>query len=134
MQELHGSRDGFHAFAAVQDDGTVVGMTYGYRGGPGQWWHDTVVNALSRELAAKWMRDTYELVELAVSPDHQGHGIGSALITRLLDGRREATCVLSTRTDSRAHMLYKRHGFETIIEMKFAPRGANFYVMGKQLA
>lgn len=133
MQDLHGSRDGFRAFAAIRDDGTVVGMTYGYRGASGQWWHDTVVKTLSRELAARWMRDSYELVEIAVAPEYQGTGIGSALIIRLLDGRDEATCVLSTRTDSRAHFLYKRHGFEIITEMKFAPRGATFFVMGKQL-
>jgi hypothetical protein len=41
--------------------------------------------------------------------------------------------VLSTRTDSIAHRLYRRLGFELITEMAFASGGAMFYVMGKEL-
>jgi len=59
--------------------------------------------------------------------------VGSALITELLRGRPERTCVLSTRTDSRAHELYARLGFELIIEMAFTTGGWPFYVMGKRL-
>jgi ribosomal protein S18 acetylase RimI-like enzyme len=133
VQELHCHRKGFQAFAAVEPGDEVVGMTYGYHGSPGQWWHDTVVKALPSKLSAGWLSDSYELVEIAVSPTHQSLGVGSALIRQLLEGRREHTCVLSTRTDSRAHNLYRRHGFELITEMVFAPRGAPFYVMGKRL-
>jgi ribosomal protein S18 acetylase RimI-like enzyme len=132
MQDTHGSRDGFHAYAAVLH-GKVIGMIYGYRGANGQWWHDTVVRQLPPNLASRWMGDSYELVELAVQPESQGQGVGSSLITQLLDGRREATCVLSTRSDSLAHKLYQRHGFEIITEMTFATRGARFYIMGKSL-
>ncbi|MGH6693120.1 MAG: GNAT family N-acetyltransferase, partial [Gammaproteobacteria bacterium] len=63
----------------------------------------------------------------------QGKGVGAALIACLLHGRPEATCVLSTRTDSIAHQLYRRLGFEQITEMAFASGGAMFYVMGKEL-
>ena len=35
----------------------------------------------------------------------------------LLEGRLESTCVLSTRTDSRAYELYSRLGFEVVKEM-----------------
>jgi ribosomal protein S18 acetylase RimI-like enzyme len=132
MQDTHSAREGFHAYAAVLD-GAVIGMIYGYCGANGQWWHDTVVRQLGADVAARWMRDSYELVELAVAPEHQGKGVGSSLIRRLLDGRREETCVLSTRSDSDAYKLYQRHGFEIITEMTFASRGARFLVMGKRL-
>jgi ribosomal protein S18 acetylase RimI-like enzyme len=72
-------------------------------------------------------------VEVAVSPECQGRGIGAELIERLLADRTEATCVLITRVDSRAHVLYRRLGFEVIVEMAFAVRGARFYIMGKRL-
>jgi ribosomal protein S18 acetylase RimI-like enzyme len=133
MQELHCHRQDFHAYAALLPGGEVVGMTYGYHGSVGQWWHDTVKRALPASVSAEWLSDSYELVEIAVSPKHQSLGVGSALIGELLDGRPERTCVLSTRTDSRAHELYRRVGFEVVTEMVFAPRGAPFFVMGRRL-
>ena len=41
--------------------------------------------------------------------------------------------MLSTRTDSQAHRLYRRLGFQQIALMVFAPGGAEFYIMGKPL-
>jgi ribosomal protein S18 acetylase RimI-like enzyme len=128
-----GVRQGFRAFVAVDDGGSVIGMTYGYRGGRGQWWHDTVRGKLTRELVSEWLDDSYELVEVAVAPGEQSRGIGSALIACLLEDRPEATCVLSTRTDSRAHELYRRLGFEVVSEMRFAKDGLPFYIMGRRL-
>jgi ribosomal protein S18 acetylase RimI-like enzyme len=133
MRDVHGKRPGFQSFAAVEEDGSVVGMIYGYHGSRGQWWHDMVSRKIERSLAEKWLGDPYELVEVAVTPGRQGEGIGAALIEALLHGRPEATCVLSTRTDSIAHQLYRRLGFVVIIEMSFATGGAMFYVMGKEL-
>ena len=34
----HAERDGFTFLLARTGDGRVAGFTYGYRGGPGQWW------------------------------------------------------------------------------------------------
>jgi ribosomal protein S18 acetylase RimI-like enzyme len=133
MRDVHGKRAGFLAFAAVENDGRVVGMIYGYHGSPGQWWHDMVLRNLDAKTGHRWLRDSYELVEVAVLPAEQGKSIGAALIGCLLHDRPEATCVLSTRLDSRAHHLYQRLGFEVITEMAFAPGGAMFYVMGKDL-
>lgn len=132
LLETHVTREGFAAYVALLDD-EVVGMTYGYSGKPGQWWHDTVVNNLAGDVASRWLGNSYELVEIAVSPDYQGRGIGTMLIERLLRDRPEATCVLSTRTDSEAHRLYSRLGFVIIKEMAFVPRGALFFVMARRL-
>jgi ribosomal protein S18 acetylase RimI-like enzyme len=131
--DVHSARKGFAGFVACAPNGDVVGMIYGYHGAPGQWWHDAVVRAVDRNLAAQWFADSYELVEVAVDPKFQGHGVGQMLIASLLEGRTEATCVLSTRTDSRAHHLYRRLGFEVINVMRFSPNGARFFVMGRPL-
>ncbi|MCK9520740.1 MAG: GNAT family N-acetyltransferase [Dehalococcoidia bacterium] len=133
LRSVHRSRPNFRGFIAKTPGGEVAGMCYGYHGEHGQWWHDMVRNALTAEQARDWLSDSYELVELAVSPAYQGRGIGRALIERLLEDCDEATCVLSTRTDSQAHELYRRMGFEVITIMAFAPQGAPFYVMGKVL-
>lgn len=133
MRDVHALRKGFRLLVATDEQGGVVGMIYGYHGADGQWWHDTVVKEVSAEQSDHWLADSYELVEVAVDPGHQDRGIGSALIAALLEGRPEATCVLSTRTDSRAHVLYSRLGFELITEMAFTRGGYPFYVMGLQL-
>ena len=133
IRDTHVFRAGFRFLVACSGAERVVGMAYGYHGSDGQWWHDTVRRALEPVLAEQWLGDSYELVEIAVHPVAQSHGIGAELIEKLLDGRHEATCVLSTRTDSDAHRLYRRLGFEEITEMAFTAGGYPFYVMGKKL-
>jgi ribosomal protein S18 acetylase RimI-like enzyme len=133
IHENHAERDGFAGFIALSDEDEVLGMIYGYKGEAGQWWHDAVARAVDRETARTWFTDTYEVVEVAVHPDYQDRGVGAALVRRLLEGRTEATSVLSTRSDSRAHILYSRLGFEVINEMRFSPGGAWFYIMGTRL-
>ena len=129
----HSRRSGFRALAALGPGHRVAGMVYGYRGLHGQWWHDTVSKALSRAQAQAWLADSYELVELAVHPRCQRQGVATALIEALIEGQSERTCVLSTRTDSEAHLLYSRLGFEPITQMPFAPKGALFHIMGLRL-
>jgi ribosomal protein S18 acetylase RimI-like enzyme len=131
--ETHAFIEGFQAFAAVHTRGDVIGMIYGYQSAPGQWWHDAVAAAIDGAAYNHWMRDAYELVEVAVLPTYQSLGVGRALIRALLEPVAAASCVLSTRSDSRAQELYGRLGFETIVEMRFSPGGYPFLVMGKEL-
>lgn len=133
IRDTHAFRPGFNFLVATAGPERVVGMAYGYHGSDGQWWHDTVVRELQQPAATTWLGDSYELVEIAVHPATQGLGIGAELIDRLLGGRHESTCVLSTRTDSEAHRLYRRLGFEELAEMAFTLGGYPFYVMGKRL-
>lgn len=133
LRDVHCRRPGYRAFVALAPGGEVVGMVYGYHGSDGQWWHDTVKKKLPKVVAAEWLADSYELVELAVAPRYQRMGIGTELIHVLLAGTKERTCVLSTRTDSDAHQLYSREGFELVTEMPFVPHGGDFYIMGKRL-
>ena len=133
MMEQERRRLGYRALVALDDTGEPVGMAYGYRGEAGQWWHDTVANAISVDQRNRWLGHSYELVEIAVQPGRQGEGIGAALIEALLEGQPDETCVLSTRADSRAQHLYRRVGFEDIVEMRFSEFGAPFLIMGHQL-
>ena len=137
---LHRERAGYRGFIVLGGPDQprapthgVVGMTYGYRSERGQWWRDAVARELDRAQCRRWLGSAYELVEIAVHPDFQSRGIGALLVRTLLADRPEATCVLSTHSDSRAHELYQRLGFEVVTEMTFAPGGASFYVMGKEL-
>lgn len=133
IRDTHRYRKGFRFLIAESADGEVCGMAYGYHGEDGQWWHDAVVRWVGPRVAAVWLSDAYEVVEVAVAPDAQGRGVGSALVNALLDGLTERTAVLSTRTDSRAHELYARLGFEYLAEMTFTAGGWPFYIMGRRL-
>ncbi len=133
VSDIHQKRPSFRAFAAVHSDGRPIGITYGYHSQRGQWWYDTVESVLKPEQRQRWLSDAYEVVEVAVAPAFQSFGVGRALVHRLLQEATESTCVLSTRTDSRAHELYSRLGFEVIVEMPFAAGGHHFYIMGKPL-
>jgi ribosomal protein S18 acetylase RimI-like enzyme len=132
---VHTQRTGFRATGAYDDSGAVIGFAYGYRGVPGQWWHDEVRRDLSPEVAASWLTDPFEVCELHVRPDHQGRGIGQQLLTRLLDGCPHETVVLSTpEGESRAWRLYRRLGFADVRrDHCFAGDNRRFAVLGRRL-
>ncbi len=132
LRQSHVKFPGFAGLVAVDDGGDTLGMIYGYTSLRGQWWHD-VVRAVGGRAYDGWLRDSVELSEVAVRPRAQGLGIGTALVETFLAGRTEAACLLSTRTDSRAHELYARLGFETLLTMPFLTGGHDFFIMGRRL-
>src|SRR5262249_10461370 len=92
----HAGNPGVRALAVTADGtGATVGFGYGFRGAAGQWWHDTVRRALTERqggaAAAAWLDDSFEVAELHVAPDHQGHGVGAGVLLRLTSGRPERT-------------------------------------------
>jgi ribosomal protein S18 acetylase RimI-like enzyme len=138
----HTGYPGFRALIAAEDDGSgePVGFGYGFRGAPGQWWHDTVARALVASggvsAARAWLDDAFEVAELHVAPGYQGSGIGSGLLLRLTSGRPERTAVLSTRdAETRARRLYRGVGFTDLLTgFAFYPGGEPPYaVMGAEL-
>ena len=137
----HAVNPGFRAITVIDDgSGEPVGFGYGFRGVPGQWWHNTVRNALTASrgaaVAAGWMDDSFEVAELHVAPTHQGHGTGADVLLRLASGRPERTALLSTRdADSPARRLYRGTGFvDLLTEFQFFPSGEPPYaVMGAEL-
>ena len=137
----HTANPGFRALA-VTDDGTgeVVSFGYGFHGAPGQWWHDTVSRALVTEhgnaAATAWLADSFEVAELHVAPDYQGHGVGAAVLLQLTTGRQEPPALLSTRdADTPARRLYRGTGFTDLLTgFRFFPGSEPPYaVMGAEL-
>ena len=131
----HLTHDGFVCRAAVLDDGGLVGFGYGYTTKPGQWWHDLVRRALTREMAADWLTDAFELSELHVLPEYQGFGIGRRLLTALADAIQHSAILLSTPdSDTRAFRLYRDHGFVDLARNYLFPGDARpFAVLGARL-
>src|SRR5260370_9542795 len=100
--------------------GPIIAFAYGFHGEDGQWWHDLVRDALGavggRRYALAWLSDAFEVAEGHVHPDHQGRGIGRAMVLTLTQSRLERTAVLSTQdSDSPARRLYRRPGFPDLL-------------------
>ncbi len=134
----HLERDGLAAVGALDHAGTLLGVAYGYRGARGQWWHDQVRAALTRDARRTWLADCFELVELHVRPDAQGGGIGSRQLAALLARPVHATVLLSTpeadEQRSRAWRLYRRFGFVDVLRHFHFPGDARpFAVLGRPL-
>ena len=153
----HTRRTGWHAVAAVEVDGgesevptaeqvaraRLLGIAYGYRGAPDQWWQQQVMRGL-RHVGLPHtditglMGDYFELTELHIHPNAQGRGLGEALARRLLTGRPEANVLLSTPEmngeSNRAWRLYRRMGFTDVIRgYHFAGDPRAFAVLGRSL-
>lgn len=150
MWTEHSRRPGWRAVAAVEthDDqdpcaAPLLGIAYGYCGGPEQWWQQQVVRGLhrvgySRDAISRLMGDYFELTELHIAPHAQGRGLGEALARRLLTGREEAHVLLSTPEihgeSNRAWRLYRRLGFTDIIRgYHFAGDPRAFAILGRAL-
>ena len=137
----HAAQPGFRALLATEDgSGAPAGFGYGFHGAAGQWWHDTVARAVAAAhgtaAAAAWLDDSFEVAELHVAPDHQGHGVGAGLLLRLASDRRERTALLSTRdANSPARRLYRGVGFSDLLTgFAFFPGNEPPYaVMGAEL-
>jgi len=132
----HVERDGLAAVGAVADDGTLVGIAYGYRGAPGQWWHDQVRAALDEPTAQRWLDGSFEVCEFHVRPAHQGTGLGRALIVRLLARTDARTAVLSTPDlDTRARRFYATAGWVDLVrDLRFPGDPRAFAVLALPLA
>lgn len=80
-----------------------------------------------------------EVMTIAVRPDAWGHGIGSRMLSAMLDEAKARDCgevFLEVRADNdRAHGLYLRRGFTEIGVRKgyYQPSGTDAIVMRKDL-
>ena len=131
----HLDRASLRAAAAVEDDGTLVGVAYGYVGAPGQWWHDQVAAALPTHLGETWLTGAFEVCELHVRPPRQGHGLGRALLELLLAGPPASTAVLTTPDrETRARGFYRADGWLDLVRgLQFPGDPRPFAVLGKNL-
>jgi len=140
IMERHVGNPAFRALAVTADtSGHVVAFSYGFRGLPGQWWHDVVLAGLSAEYglsaARQWLDDVLEVAEVHVHPDFQARGIGRQMVLTLTADRPERTAVLSTRdAPTRARRLYRSLGFADLLtDFLFPGGGPPYAVMGAAL-
>ena len=131
----HVANEGFACRAAVLDDGQLIGFGYGYTTAPGQWWHDLVRKALTKDAAAYWLWDSFELSELHVLPAYQGMGVGRRVLTELAAGISHRAMLLSTPdAETRAFRLYRDLGFVDLRRHYLFPGDARpFAVLGAVL-
>jgi len=130
----HVAREGFRFLGAFTDR-RLLGFVYGYRGAPGQWWHDRVAAALGAAAAERWLGpEHFEFTELHVRDDYRRRGIGGSLHDALLDGVDASTAVLSTQTDNEpAIALYLGRGWQVIVPYLDFGSGRPFLIMGRDL-
>ncbi|TVT51780.1 GNAT family N-acetyltransferase [Amycolatopsis rhizosphaerae] len=139
MWLTHALREGWRGVAALDAEGRMLGIAYGYRGNPGQWWHEQVRRGLvkrSGEAAAEaWLGDYFELTEIHVRPGNQGAGIGEVLLRQLLEGVPDRHVLLSTpEGPTRAWRLYRRLGFVDVLrDYHFAGDPRPFAILGRTL-
>ena len=131
----HARRRGFRFVAAVEGD-KLVGLAYGYIGGPGEWWHDTVAASMTNEQRARWLAPGhFEFVELMVDPSYRRRGIARALHDELLRDRR-GRVVLSTQTDNEEALgLYRRLDWEVVVpEIDLGGGDRMYCVLGRDFS
>jgi ribosomal protein S18 acetylase RimI-like enzyme len=130
----HATREGFRMVTAREGD-RLVGLAYGYLGGPGEWWHDRVAAAMTDEQRDEWLPPGhFELAELMVSPAERRRGLGGQLHDAVLAGLRAPTAVLSTQVhNDPALALYGRRGWEVLLEAVDLAAPVPYVVMGKRL-
>ena len=130
----HSRRAGFDCVVAAGPGNHIVGLAYGYRGAPGQWWYSEVRRGL-RSAARTELGNFFELTELHVHPEWQGHGLGETLLRSLAAGRPERYMLLSTpEGENRAWRLYRRLGFDDVLrDFRFTGDPRLFGVLGREL-
>jgi ribosomal protein S18 acetylase RimI-like enzyme len=140
IMERHAANPGFRALIVTSGDAArVVAFTYGFRGMPGQWWHDVVRTGIvarsGQREAAAWLDYVLEIAEVHVHPDFQARGIGRLMMLALTAGRPERTALLSTRdAETPARRLYRSLGFvDLLTEFLFPGGGPAYAVMGARL-
>jgi GNAT superfamily N-acetyltransferase len=110
----HAGLEGFVAVVARAGD-DPVGLAYGYRGERGRWWSTQIERALGRSERRAWLDEWFEVVEIAVRPDHQGRGIGSRVHDRLLAETGFPRALLTARADDPdVRGFYERRGWQPV--------------------
>ncbi|HEX3786812.1 MAG TPA: GNAT family N-acetyltransferase [Pseudonocardiaceae bacterium] len=139
MWLAHMLRADWRCVAALDADDRLLGISYGYRGAAGQWWHEQVRRGLltgfGTAAVERWTTNYFELTELHVRPDAQGRGLGEGLLRRLLAGvDADATLLSTPEGPSRAWQLYRRVGFVDVLrDYLFTGDPRPFAVLGRTL-
>ena len=100
----------FRGLLAVDAGGRAIGLAFGHRFFPENWWCARVAEELGAGHPA--LGDAWVLVELGVVEPWRRRGVGTALHDAVLASQPCARAVLSTRVDNHgARRLYERLGW-----------------------
>jgi len=128
-----GEYDGARVLLA-RAEGAAVGFAFGYTFQRGHWWPEQVGPELEAAGHGHWMQEAFELAELVVAPGHQGRGIGTALLQRLMHTTSQRRVLLATTPQNPARQLYRRRGFiELLPDFRYGRTGPAAVVMGADL-
>lgn len=132
----HYTYPGFKGIAALSDEARMLGFSYGYTSSVGQYYHGLLSKEFEAEQYDKWLKDCFEIVELAVHPAARKKGLATMLMNQLMEGNKHHTAILTTQASNHSALnLYKRLEWMAIKET-FYPDGENnpFVIMGKKLS
>ncbi|WP_158598357.1 GNAT family N-acetyltransferase [Falsibacillus albus] len=111
----HANYHGFFGLKALDEEGNLIGFTYGYESLPGQFYREKIAYQLSAIERDTWLSNCFEFVEIAVNHSYKRLGIASKLHDTLLQNINLKTAVLTTGTDNRpAINLYIKEGWKLI--------------------
>ncbi|NIM94498.1 MAG: GNAT family N-acetyltransferase [Anaerolineales bacterium] len=133
---LHVESEGFRIVVALRDPSEqVVGFAYGLANTTDQFWYKRVAKAVEPWVLTEWLRGSFRLVEMAVTPEAQGQGIGGLLHDHLLIGLSYRKAVLSTlAAETSAYWMYLKRGWRVLLDDYFFPGVARPYrIMGLEL-
>ena len=133
----HVEKEGFRIVVALEDRTKhAVGFGYGYANTPDQLWYAEVAKAVQPWMVAEWLTGSFRLVEMAVTPEEQGQGIGGLLHDHLLKGLSYQKAVLSTMAaETNAYSMYHKRGWRVLLDNFFFPGVARPYrIMGLELS
>jgi ribosomal protein S18 acetylase RimI-like enzyme len=122
--------DGFEIVIAQSPADGLVGFAFGLPFAEDVWWTGPGTTPPSDLLTAR----KFAVIELNVRPDYRHHGLGTKLLTELLDGRDEPYAILTTRGDTAARRLYERLGWEQTGTVRHMPGGTVFDQLALKLA
>ncbi|CAM4291628.1 acetyltransferase [Bacillus manliponensis] len=129
----HIGYEGFKGVAALNEEGLLIGFSYGYTSLKGQFYHDLLKIALSEENNQHWLEDCFECVELSVHTDYRGKGLGTILHNILLENAPNKTSILTTQVDNDiARRMYNKLNWIDVKEPIY-PGETAYVIMGNLL-
>lgn len=116
--------------------GELVGVLVGWPTASRQWWPNEVRPALRASGNEHWLDDAFELAELHVHPDLQGHGIATGLLEEAQRRVDQSRVVLSTNAINNQHArrFYRNRGFRTLSgPFQWRSVAIRIFVLGREL-
>ena len=131
----HSSYEGFRGFVVLSNKDKVIGFSYGYTSLPGQFYHEILAKEFNSEEYHQCLQDCFEIVELAVQPSYRKKGLGTMLITKLLEAVDNKTAILTPQINNiSARSLYESLHWKVLKEPFYPSNSKQPYViMGKKL-